>query len=148
MIRRILVPTDGSEFSKNAIEFACDLAHHYNAPIYLLHVMKKAEIPKGLMDFMKAEKIDDHPENVFLQKIGDEITRMAEDQIKKIGKVDFKTFVVGGDPAEEIIQFAKSAGIDMIVMGRRGISSIESIFLGSVSQKVCHAAPCICVTVK
>ena len=56
--------------------------------------------------------------------------------------------VVQGDPAEMIINYTREKGVDMIVLGSRGLGQIRGVFLGSVSSKVCHAADCTCVTVK
>ena len=53
-----------------------------------------------------------------------------------------------GNPADEIVEFAKQKQIDLIVMGSRGLSDIKGLFLGSVSHKVSHLAECTCITVK
>ena len=55
---------------------------------------------------------------------------------------------VDGKPAEQILEVAGSEGVDMIVMGSRGLSDAKALFLGSVSHKVANHATCTCVTVK
>jgi nucleotide-binding universal stress UspA family protein len=53
-----------------------------------------------------------------------------------------------GKPAEQILELAGSEGVDMIVMGSRGLSDAKAFFLGSVSHQVANHATCTCVTVK
>ena len=65
---------------------------------------------------------------------------------KGVAKV--KQTVEEGNPAKIILSVAESAGVDMIVMGSRGLSDLKGILLGSVSQKVGQLSTCTCVTVK
>ncbi len=147
MINNILVPRDGSIHAKKAIDYACDLASKYGATVYLMHVIPQSEIPEGLDKYMEVERIEQPPEQV-LKKIGDGIIEAGLTQAKASGAEDVKSSVVIGDAAEKIVEFAKENGVDMIIMGSRGLGGIKSLFLGSVSSKVCHAAECTCVTVK
>ena len=65
---------------------------------------------------------------------------------KGVGKVT--QTVEEGNPAKIILALAESAGVDMIVMGSRGLSDLKGILVGSVSQKVSQLSTCTCVTVK
>ena len=47
-----------------------------------------------------------------------------------------------GEPAEEIVDYARLEEVDLIVMGSRGLSPIQELLLGSVSDKVLRTAPC------
>ena len=53
-----------------------------------------------------------------------------------------------GDPALEIVAEAKEAGFDVVVVGHRGLSRVREIFLGNISEKVAHLAPCSVVIVR
>ena len=55
---------------------------------------------------------------------------------------EIRSAVVLGDPAEKIIQFAKENGIDMIVIGSRGLGGVKRSLLGSVSSEVHDLAEC------
>jgi nucleotide-binding universal stress UspA family protein len=138
---------DGSNHAKKAFDYACDLAATYGAKVHLMHVISKDEIPEGLDKYMEVERIED-PREQILKKIGDEIIKAGLTEAKAKGVEDVKSSVVIGDPAEKIIGFAKQNGVDMIIMGSRGLGAMKGILLGSVSSKVCHAAECTCVTVK
>nr|WP_281430368.1 universal stress protein [Salinicola acroporae] len=54
--------------------------------------------------------------------------------------------VVEGRPAQTIVQQATDLGVDMIIMGSRGLSDLKSLVVGSVSHKVSHIAPCPVIT--
>ena len=53
-----------------------------------------------------------------------------------------------GDPALEIVAEAKEAGFDIVVVGHRGEGRMREIFLGNISEKVSHLAPCPVVIVR
>lgn len=149
MIKKILVPTDGSAYAAKAFEYASDLALKYDAELHIVHVVSESKMPEGLDDFIRAERIEDQPrEAVFLEKMGDAIIQSVKEKSKLKGMENVKSAVLMGDPAEKIIEYAKANGIDMIVLGNRGLGAVKTLFMGSVSNKVCNLADCTCVTVK
>ena len=77
-----------------------------------------------------------------------EIIEKAEKEVKKKGVESYQTTILQGNPAQEIIEFARKNSVDMIVMGSHGAGRVETFMLGSVSNRVCHLAHCTCVTVK
>ncbi len=140
MLKKILVPTDGSNHAKKAIEFASDIALKYESTVYLIHVVfPLTSIAEGYVD----QQIEDHQ-----QKIAKEFIEGAEKEIKAKGVESYQSTILKGNPAREIIEFARENNVDMIIMGSRGAGEIEMLMLGSVSQRVCHLADCTCVTVK
>jgi len=148
MIKKILVATDGSDHAKKAIDYACDLALKYDAEVYLLYVIYKSGVPKSLLKVIEAHRIEKTPEHAILREIGDRIIKMAERECREKGVKNFQSSIIEGDPAQAIIEFAREKGVDMIVMGSRGLGNLEGVFLGSVSHKVCNLAHCTCLTVK
>ena len=148
MIQKILVPIDGSEHSKKAIEFAAGVSQQYGSELYLIHVVAHKYIPPEILEYIESEKIEGALGKVSASLISEGIMKTAQNQAKATGLKIAKTMVSRGDPAEEIIKFAKNNDIDMIVIGSRGLGQIKGILLGSVSSKVCHLAECTCVTVK
>jgi len=149
MIKKILVPTDGSAYAAKAFEYATDLALKYDAELHFVHVVSESKMPEGLDDFIRTERIEDQPrERVFLQKMGDAIIQSIEEKSKLKGIENVKSAVLIGDPAEKIVEYANANGIDMIVLGNRGLGAVKMLFMGSVSNKVCNLANCTCVTVK
>jgi len=140
-MEKILVPVDGSEQSHKAVTFAADLARHYNATMYLLHVFKLTIIPEGLGEYVVSDRVQ-------LRALGDKIIAAAENDVKKHGIDRIKATVVEGDPAERIIDYAKEHDVDIIVIGSRGLGAFKGLLLGSVSNKVSHKADRTCVIVR
>ncbi len=129
-IQRITVPVDGSEHATRAARVGSDMARRLGAPLTLFHVFPLESY-----------------EIIGLSRLSrDEIDRMAQssgqriaDAIKKdIGELPEGTNVqtVVGDPAEEILRLAGDDGGNLLIMGRRGLSRIQTLVLGSVSDKV------------
>lgn len=148
MVKKILIPFDGSEHSKKAILFAADVAQHHNSELFLIHVVKDKDIPPEILEYVKSEKINGGIGKVSAKLISEGIMKAARKQVQEMGLKIAKSMVFSGDPVEEIIQFAKNNDIDMIVIGSRGLGKIKGLLLGSVSSKVCHLAECTCVTIK
>jgi nucleotide-binding universal stress UspA family protein len=141
MTKKILVPVDGSDQARKAIDFAANLAKQNDATIHLLHVYKLPIIPEGMGEYVISDRIE-------LQALGDKIISVAQDEVRKRGGQHIEATVMEGDPAERIIAYAKDHDVDMIVMGNRGLGSFKGLFLGSVSNKVSHRADRTCVIVR
>jgi len=172
MIKKLLVPVDGSAQSVKAVELASDLAAKYGAEVILLHVLLRGHMPAGLKRAIEVEVGTGKGSGAAPVNIPQEI--MARVQDKKTTQLSLESLdviakyvlskvvslcrdkgvtkvtqsVEEGDPAEIILAKAESTGVDMIVMGSRGLSSLKGILVGSVSQKVGALARCTCVTVK
>ena len=147
MIKKILVPVDGSEHAQKAVEFAANVAKQNDASVHLLHIISSTKIPKEVEDFVKSERIAEPPAT-YLQVVGEKILGAAESEAKRMGIKNVEKIVMKGDPAQVIIDYAKEGDFDMIVIGSRGLGGVKGLMLGSVSSKVCHAADRTCVTVK
>ncbi len=147
MFKRILAAIDGSDHSMKAAEAAIDLAHVYASDLTLLHVTRKLELPDQLKEYLKSEHLsrEDLPGfDEATKRIIDDVRIKAEAR----GWKGIKTIFREGKPARSIVEYARSAGIDAIVMGSRGLSEFESVLLGSVSHKVASLADCTVVIVK
>jgi nucleotide-binding universal stress UspA family protein len=82
--------------------------------------------------------------DVIAKYVLSQVTALCRDRgVEKVTQT-----VEEGNPAKIILGLAESAGVDMIVMGSRGLSDLKGIVLGSVSQKVGQLSSCTCVTVK
>jgi nucleotide-binding universal stress UspA family protein len=141
MIKNILVPIDGSDHARKAVEYAADMGLKYKAMVHVVHVV--SPLPDMIQDSDVLEVLQDRG-----QAFAQEILEEAVGEFKKKGVRSFQSTVLHGNPADAIIDFARKHGVDMIVMGSRGLSSVKELLLGSVSTKVCHLADCTCVTVK
>jgi nucleotide-binding universal stress UspA family protein len=84
----------------------------------------------------------------ILEPVGRAVLDRATAAAKKIGAKRITTVMVGGDPAEAILDQAKREKADMIVMGSRGFGELKGLLLGSTSHKIAAHAGCSVVTVK
>jgi nucleotide-binding universal stress UspA family protein len=129
MLQKILVAVDGSEYSKKALDFACELAAKFNASLHIVHVPQGAAADRVMV--------------LGGASVMDAASKIAEEKLP--GNVT--TALRGGDPAAEIVASAKEYEADCIVIGSRGLGDFGGLLLGSVSHKVNHSAPCTCITV-
>jgi nucleotide-binding universal stress UspA family protein len=151
MIRKILAAIDGSEHAWKALDLAATMAKQHGAELIVLHVVPYEPVPAALRAFAEAERISIEEEEgryLYTRSLGDQLTRSAEARAREKGVGAVVGHTVDGTPAEQILEVAGSEGVDMIVMGSRGLSDARALFLGSVSHKVANHAGCTCVTVK
>ncbi len=137
--KRILIPTDGSKYSRSAVEHALRSCRKSNAEVTLLNVIditKLAWTPQVLSSTPQASSMAISSDAV----IGEAIA-MA----KKRG-VKADTQVRTGDPA--IIINELSGNYDLIIMGTRGLHGLPQMILGSVAEKVARDSKCPVKVVK
>ena len=151
MTKKILAAIDGSEHGWKALDLAADLAKQNGAQLIVLHVVPFEPLSEAMRAFAGAEHIPIEEEEArfrYARTLGDHLTRRAEACVRDKGLTDVVGRTVEGKPADQILEVARTKGIDMIVMGSRGLSDTRALFLGSVSHKVANHAACTCVTVK
>ena len=143
-LHQILVPVDFSEHSQRALDEAVGLAKRFAAEVILFHCY---ELP--IPAFGHAVYGTVPPERYL-----DAVRTAALEHIKKWGDkaraqgVRVREEIGAGFPANEITALAQSAGVDLIVMGTRGLSGLEHVLLGSVAERTVRMAPCPVLTVK
>ena len=149
MYKKILVAVDGSEYSKKAAAAAGEIAKSFGAQLVVMHVMRRTgsdTIPDDLKELSRIEHIE-VTEADALRSVADEIVSRAKDVAESAGASNIVTTIDAGNPAEQVIAYCKSNNVDMIVLGRRGLSDIASLLMGSVSHNVTQFAPCACLTI-
>lgn len=140
IFQKILVPLDGSEHSKRALEAAVQIAKGLNSKLVLLTVYSVTPAPAV------------GPEVVMVaiehsRDFGKKILAEAEEKVRS-EKIEVETELAEGNAVEVIVKKSKEEKFDMIVMGARGLSTIKKIFVGSVSDGVIKKAPCPVLIVK
>ncbi|MEM8814001.1 MAG: universal stress protein [Pseudomonadota bacterium] len=161
MSQPILVPLDGSNDADAALEVAADIAAKSGAHLKLLHVglrqpgARTALYEAAERSYEQAERsggwTSDHLNWPRRLQILDHMGRMILDdgttRAQERGATSVEAVIDWGEEGERILHHSKHPPVDMIVMGSRGSSALQGLFLGSVSHKVSHLAPCTCVTV-
>lgn len=146
MIKKILVPVDGSVHSKKALEFACELAKKFESELHLLHVVQPPISTQTMAVGGSAVTTEVSRED--LEEIGRNMIEAAMQITSNHDCTKVETHIEAGPPAQHILDAAKKHDADLIVMGSRGLSDIAGLLLGSVSHKVTHLAECSCVTIR
>lgn len=156
MIRKILIPIDGSMHAQTALDLGADLAGHYGAQLILLHVVTHDDnTPEDVYDSAARElqAADERaakpliPRSKVLEHIGNSLLHEARQHARNKGADHVETIIDHGDAGKRILHHANNDDVDLIVMGSRGYGTLKGLVLGSVSHKVFHLAPCSCVTV-
>lgn len=146
MSKIILVPVDGSEQSRKAIEFAADWARNHDHTLHLVHI---PEPPAGEETMvLGGANVTLYSSREELEAAGRTVLEASEGLAREQGMERVETSVEVGDPARKIVAKAEEINADMIVLGSRGLGNWKSLLLGSVSHKVMNLAPCTCVTVR
>ncbi len=141
MYKKILVGLDGSDHALRAAEVALDIAEKFSSDeLHFITVTRPYKVSPQLKTFLQAENLLGEPKYV-LDDMTKEIIDEARDRAKKRNFSGIKTAVREGKPARSIVEYAKTNHIDLVVVGSRGVGEIESILIGSVSQKLSLLAP-------
>jgi nucleotide-binding universal stress UspA family protein len=131
-IRRLLVPLDGSALACQALPFTIQLATRCHAEIVLLQA-----IPPTIGTYPYVVLPAGVREMLHLQAVRE--LREVADDLQQRGLIA-TPLVTGGEPAEVIVETAAQQHVDLIVMATHGYSGIKRWALGSVADKVAHAA--------
>ena len=144
MFSRILVAVDGSPAAEKALESAIELAKKCSAELTILHV-----ILQRLYTVPPSEAGVVSP-TVFVSEMqteGENILRKAEEQATGRG-INYQCKIMQGVPADEIVKFANSQAVDLVITGSRGLNEVRGFLFGSVSDKVCHHVKCPTLIIK
>lgn len=129
MIKKILVPTDGSGHSHRAFLMAVDMGKQLDAEIILLNVAATPEALGYSLSMDAATALDKH-------NMSSEIAFIRTMEGANLDEISVKTRRATGYPAREILKEAIKEEIDLIIMGVHGYGLIAGSLMGSVSQKV------------
>ncbi len=142
MYKRIMVPTDASEYSRRALMTALEIARKFQAEVVLLSVMYT---PEAYWGYNPAYTIEISQEQI--EETGDH-TLMATLEGIEVGDVSLKKKKIQGHPSTVILEQINNQTIDLVVMGSHGYGPIAGAVLGSVSQRVLRKSTCPVLIVK
>jgi len=143
-LRRILVPTDFSKSSQNALTYAAAFAEKFGAELHLLHVVQDLTLFVPEAVFVAPPVAP--PVEQFAAAARTALDRVVQDL--RLPGVAVHPDVAEGIPAEEILRAAREKDIDLIVMGTHGRTGLAHVFMGSIAEKVVRRAPCPVLTVR
>ena len=129
-MKRILVATDGSRSSTEAVAFGIELAAEHKTELIFVHVVPLLDVVPatgfGAIGGALPHDVSEHDRTLL-----DEAAASAAEH-----ELVATTALLRGDPVGEIVAFAEAHDVDLIVVGSRGHGTIASALLGSVSRGV------------
>ena len=174
MFKSIVVAFDGSPHSSKALEIAAGLAADEKARLGIAYVIDVSHMtvpddvrrmgevehiidPKPSMpvDFGRAPvstlssmtELSQQSDRALFQ-YSEFLLEQAEESARHYGVTSVDSRALLGDPAEEVVAYARDQQADLIVCGNRGFGKLKTLLLGSISHKIAQMAECSCMTVK
>jgi len=135
--KRILCPTDFSEYAEHALQYACNLSEKYAAELHLLHVLPDPATTIATYGPIAGYLPDNWTESM---------TAHANQELKKIPtrtwakKLKVIRVATQGMTFVEIIRYVKEHKIDLIVIGTG--TALNHALMGSVAEKIVRKSPC------
>ena len=142
-LRSILFPTDFSETSDHALQYAVALAEQFRARIDMVHVVEEVAITQHI--------------SVTLVDTGEIIEHLVADAKKRLAGyekdhvpagIKTKCTTLRGTPFLEVIRYAREHESDVVVMGTHGRTGLAHVVMGSTAEKVVRHSPCPVLTVR
>jgi len=174
MFKSIIVAFDGSRNAERALQIGAELAARDDAALGICYVVDESHfyIADDLRRMAEVEHIMDPtpqlmvnleaaPETMIsdlarssgdalrsMQQYADFLLAQAAKSAERAGVKNVEVEAASGDPADEVIAWAKQRDADLIVCGNRGLGRWKSMLLGSTSSKITQLSECSCLTVK
>jgi len=136
--KRILVGYDGSPQSEKAADLALALAKAMDSRVLVFAVARPPEPATSVEVEAVLDDAKEHYQEGFKRLI----------EAARADDIVLETDIAVGHPAEQIIHKAETAQIDLVILGRRGISMFEKWILGSISERVLRYAHCPVMVVR
>ena len=144
ILNSVLVASDFGDTSEAALAYGCNLARAFGAKLHVLHVASGLTVP-GVADFYPAglDELQTDVEESARKRLerliaGSDAARMnAEPVVRTSAAI-----------APAIVDYAREAGVDMIVVGTHGRGPVAHLFVGSVAERVVRMASCPVLVVR
>jgi nucleotide-binding universal stress UspA family protein len=136
-IKKVLVPIDFSDYSKNALRYSVNIIKQFQAKVSLVYVIEPMIYPT---DFSMGQ--------IAVPSSDLDISKRAREELEKLAKTEFGSDIVvdiiikTGKAFVEIIETASELDIDLIIIATHGHTGVEHLLFGSTAEKVVRKAPC------
>jgi nucleotide-binding universal stress UspA family protein len=144
-LKNVLVATDFSEPAAAALEYGRTVARTFGATLHVLHVIDQKFVESVLADAAPVHFAE------LLQTLEQDARSKLDEAVREddIRELNAKSRLLTFEgTAAGIVWYAKSADIDLIVIGTHGRSGLSHLLMGSVAEKVVRTAPCPVLTVR
>ena len=152
MFSKILVGIDGSEYSRNAVNYALNLASKYNSDLFLLAIVPSKVHhgdSSGVFGMVAPSYFQEYKKEAE-KWFGEIISNInsSETSIDIRSKVKSEVITTPFSTAASILNYAEERDVDLIVIGTRGNSGLKKMLLGSVATDVVTYSYCPVMVVK
>jgi universal stress protein A len=142
--RKILVPTDFSPASRQAVPYGCELAKQHGAELILCHVL---EIPHYPTLFEGTALVVPPIDESLRTQLGEQLRKLAEETAQDHA-VPCRAVMRDGPPTQQLLDCAAEEGADLIVIATHGYTGLKHMLLGSTAEQIVRHAPCPVLTIR
>ena len=141
--RHILAPTDFSEYSKQAVASALELAKKFGAKLSILHIVELPPYP-----------VEGYVPPSLTPTFLEDLERQASQELAQVvpeaesAGVEVARLVAVGSPYRKIIDMAEAEQVDLIVMATAGRTGFSRLVMGSIAERVVRTASCPVLTIR
>ena len=136
VMKQVLVATDFSDASLAALDYGRALARTFGSTLCVMHVTENA--------FLRPVAGDPHAHGAAItRRLCEQLTDDDRTALHATTRLE-----TSDNPAESIVRYASTHGVDVIVLGTHGRGALEQLFVGSVAERVVRTAPCPVLTVR
>jgi nucleotide-binding universal stress UspA family protein len=136
-LKKILVGCDFSPDSGQAFAYGLSLAQEFLAELHLAHVIEPPAQPNLIREeALVPGQVQEEYHDLLIQKLKDMVPDEAANWCTP------QTSIMEGQPHDELVKYAHTRDIDMIVLGMRGHGLVKTLFLGSTTDRVIRDSPC------
>ena len=146
--KKIMVTTDFSEAADHAVNHAFRMAADHGAEVLLCHIIETIIAPNPLYAYY-------YPTELLSPEIRERAERDAREALLQrvpkegpLAQVPYRTVIVHGMPADEIIRTAEQQRVDLIVIATHGHTGLKHLFMGSVAERVIRHVHCPVLVVR
>ena len=145
LVKKILVATDFSEPSDQALAYGRELARTFGAQLIVAHVIQnvKAQAYGGPEAIVYSPDLQRELEEVARRQLERLLTDEDHEQLRAVALV-----LVGNNAAAALVEYARNYAVDLIVTGTHGRGAVAQLLMGSVAERVVRTAPCPVLTVR
>ena len=137
-VRKVLFPTDFSDYANQALGYASGIARDYGAELHVLHVIPT---PEMAMQFEPIAPVLDASFFTELEKgAREQLDKVVAEAIRT--ELDVTMALRRGAAFLEIVRYARDEAIDLIVIATHGRTGLRHALFGSVAERVLRKAPC------
>lgn len=144
-LKKILYPTDFSEYADHARMYVVDMAKAFNSKVLLMHTIQAPSHYEVAYNYELA---------ISVEEIGEKRQKAADAKIAEIAEsiraegVEVETLITLGSAFVDVVSTARKREIDLIILSTHGWGFIKHVLMGSTAERVVRKAPCPVLTVR